>query len=143
MLKLFDSTMVRNSETLAANSLALKRTVEEFVYWDIFDNSKTETEVLQLTSLLNKKVCRAIRVLHQRENDVEEMGTHYTANTLLDLENEPALRRRYCAHAAMYARILYNEYRSDMRAKREADEFFDEISFKVGLHHHSDSSDSS
>ena len=136
--------MVRNSETLAENSLALKRTVEMFVFWDIFDNSKNEAEVMRLTLLLNQKVCRAIGVLHQRDNDVEEEDSaHYGANSLLDLENEPALRRRYCAHAAMYARILYNEYRSDMRAKREADEFFDEISFKVGLHHHSDSSDSS
>ena len=129
--------MVRTSETLGVNSLALIRSVEMFIYWDIDGNSTNAADVIFITELLSKQVCRAIELLHQRDNDFKE------EENLFDCENKQELRDHPSAHAAMYARVLYSEYRSDTSAKREAISLFSEIRDKMLCSYISDSSDSS
>ena len=132
--------MVLRSDQLHASNLELIKNLESNITWDIL--AYAETNVICSARLLERQIEDALLILYRPEN-------HEVQWNLFLRENKVVYRRHVSCHGAMYARVLFSEYRTEGPAIRHMRKFMQDvievhfISDERPLYPTSDSSDSS
>ena len=143
--------MVRSRENIEANTLCLLTNIECFLLLDMGGHDIDYNTKQRFRSQLHY----AIFILDQQTLDGDENDQQHLWDRGMDLINSEntmeTMRDSFTRHGAMYARVLYNFYRSNQGAISHIDRFLNsykrnsssEISNTDGSGVYSSSSDSS
>ena len=112
--------MVLRCDGLHANSLELITSIESNIVWDII--SYSDTNVLCSARLLERQLNDAMGILHKRKNQVVPENQN-----LFQRDNKIIYRRHVSCHGAMYARVLFSEYRTEAGALKHILKFIQKV----------------